>query len=185
MVDIIVKPENTSISVDESDSLLDSLRKKNIYIKSSCGGNASCGDCVIKVASGEDNLTPPTFEEIKLLGNVFHITRERLSCQSHPRGNVTIDVSNHDLSRDQERLKNKSSSLRPKSKVKSKVRKKKEVEERKLEKTRALQGEQRDQDEDWKRHWEKDSNKDMKNREGRKLGGGKRPRPFKTPDDEE
>ena len=53
-----------------------------MYIKSSCGGVASCTDCRIKVIAGEDSLTTPPFEEVQLLGNVFHITKERLSCQA-------------------------------------------------------------------------------------------------------
>ena len=35
----------------------------------------SCTDCVIKISSGEDNLTSPPIEEINLLGNVFHHQR--------------------------------------------------------------------------------------------------------------
>ena len=72
---------NNTYNVSNDESLLDTLRKEKISIRSSCGGYASCGDCVVKVIEGAENLDKPNFEEKKLLGNVFHITKERLACQ--------------------------------------------------------------------------------------------------------
>ena len=104
---LTILPQGESIEVAEGENLLQALTDKGFYIKSSCGGNASCSDCVIKVVSGEDNLESPTFDEIKFLGNVFHITKERISCQTKLCGDVTIDISAHDKDRDQEKLNQK------------------------------------------------------------------------------
>jgi ferredoxin len=89
-------PSGEVIEVDGERSLLEQLKKSGKKIKSSCGGCATCGDCVIIVKSGELNLNPQPFEETRLLGNVFHITKERLSCQTKVSGDVTIDISAHE-----------------------------------------------------------------------------------------
>ena len=77
-----IKIINTDDTVSlEDESLLEALRKNGIRIRSSCGGHATCSDCIVKVMSGDKNLSPVNFEEKKLLGNVYYITKERLSCQ--------------------------------------------------------------------------------------------------------
>ena len=108
---VTLKPEGIVVEVEEGRNLLIALREQNTYIKSSCGGHATCSDCIIKVVSGEDYLTPPPFNELKLLGNVFHITKERLACQTCITGDVTIDISKHDKASDEAKLKNKTSNF--------------------------------------------------------------------------
>ena len=65
----------------ENETVLDCLRRNKVNIRSSCGGHSTCSDCVIRVKSGEKSLNPVNFEEKKLLGNVYFITKERLACQ--------------------------------------------------------------------------------------------------------
>ena len=73
---------NTGERVDLKDqTLLVALRKKGVRIRSSCGGHATCSDCIVKVKSGDKNFSQVNFEEKKLLGNVYYITKERLACQ--------------------------------------------------------------------------------------------------------
>ena len=85
----------------ENESLLDACRKKGINIRSSCGGHATCSDCVVIVKSGEKNMTDVNFSEKKLLGNVYYITKERLACQiyaapSGEDGGSTVEIVNLD-----------------------------------------------------------------------------------------
>ena len=70
------------LEVKEGETLLECLRKNKVNIRSSCGGHATCSDCVIKIADGENRLTKTNFDEKKLLGNVYFITKERLACQT-------------------------------------------------------------------------------------------------------
>lgn len=108
-------PQGKYIEVSEKKNLLQALRDQKIYVKSSCGGVASCSDCIIKIISGDESLSEVTFEEKKLLGNVFHITKERLSCQTYVQGEgVIIDLSGHDQVSDQDRLLFKTTKLRKK-----------------------------------------------------------------------
>lgn len=76
-----IKNLDKTILVQEGESILDTLRRERIDIRSSCGGYASCSDCIVKVLSNPKLINSVTFDEKKLLGNVFHITKERLACQ--------------------------------------------------------------------------------------------------------
>lgn len=175
---VTLKPSGTVVEIEEGKNLLEALRAADTYIKSSCGGHATCTDCIIKIVSGEDNITPPPFEELKLLGNVFHITKERLACQTCITGNVTIDISKHDKATDEARLQNKTSNYSKKKQVRTLVRKETDIEkirEDKIAEQAQFEAEQRQKNEVWKNHWEKDKDEAPK-----KLAGGKRPKYFNT-----
>lgn len=175
---VTLRPSGDVVEVEEGLNLLEALRSEDKYIKSSCGGVASCSDCIIKIVSGEDNLTPPPFEELKLLGNVFHITKERLACQTKILGDVTIDISKHDKATDEDRLKNKTSNFSKKKQAKTVVRKEPDIQkirqEKETERTQFEQ-EQKQKGQEWQKHWEKD-----KSTEAKRLAGGKRPKFFDT-----
>jgi len=163
MYKVILKPSNEVIKIDGNINLLEALREKSVYIKSSCGGVASCSDCIVKILSGEDHLEPPPFEEIKFLGNVFHITKERLACQLKINGDITIDIAHHDKDADQEKLRQKTSKN-------IKRRKKKDFE------AKPLPEEKPQEEPGWVKHWEKDpTDKKMK-----RFGGGNKPHLFRT-----
>jgi 2Fe-2S ferredoxin len=175
---VTLRPEGRVVEIEEGKNLLEALRATDTYIKSSCGGHATCTDCIIKIVSGEDNITPPPFEELKLLGNVFHITKERLACQTCVTGDVTIDISKHDKVSDEARLKNKTSNFSKKKQVKTHVRKEQDIvklRQDKVDEQAQFEQEQRQKNETWKNHWEKDKDEAPK-----KLAGGKRPKYFNT-----
>jgi ferredoxin len=119
---IVLSPTGQVVEAQTDKTLLDQLREAGVYIKSSCGGHATCRDCVVKVNTGQDQLTPPTFEEMRLLGNVFHITKERLACQTKVTGTVTLDISAHDKSKDQDQLQHRSTKMKTKKMQNSVIR---------------------------------------------------------------
>ena len=175
---VTLRPSGEVVEVEEGKNLLVALREKNIYIKSSCGGHATCTDCIIKIVSGEDYITPPPFEELKLLGNVFHITKERLACQTCLTGDVTIDITKHDKATDEAKLKNKTSNF---SKKKQHTRIRKEPDIKKIRTERADERVREETEnlakaETWKKHWEKNQDTEAP----KKLAGGKRPKFFDT-----
>jgi ferredoxin, 2Fe-2S len=163
-------PSGEVIDVNSEETLLSQLKKAGKKIKSSCGGCATCSDCVVVVKSGELNLSSQTFEELRLLGNVFHITKERLSCQTKPLGDITLDISNHEkntFTGKNEKASTVSKSTTVKLKKREEVEKSvRENEEKSREKPAA----------DWYRHWEKKG--DASENKPKKLGGNKRPRAF-------
>jgi ferredoxin len=78
MYKIKVIPHNIEVEVNGDDTVYEQFKAQGIHINSSCGGCASCSKCIIKVESGEDFMNEIPFEEKQLLGNVFHLTKERL-----------------------------------------------------------------------------------------------------------
>lgn len=167
-------PSGEVISLNSEDTLLNQLKKAGKKIKSSCGGCATCSDCTIVVKSGEMNLTPQTFEELRLLGNVFHITKERLSCQTKVTGDVTLDISAHEKNTftgkgEKQVSKSTGTILKKKEEIEKAVR---ENEEKTREKPA----------DDWYRHWENDGSDQSK---AKKLGGNKKPKAFNFNDSED
>lgn len=92
---VTVLPNNEQVEISQHETLYAALKAKGHAIKSTCGGCASCGQCVVKIVAGAENLLDPSFEETQLMGNVFHLTQERLSCQTYLRGDVSVDISEH------------------------------------------------------------------------------------------
>jgi ferredoxin len=92
---VTIWPQGKVVSMNDKGSLLTQLKSSGYDIKSTCGGCASCGDCKVIITAGDANLDDPSFEEKQLIGNVFHITKERLACQTNISGPITIDISAH------------------------------------------------------------------------------------------
>lgn len=157
-------PSGEILELSGEDTLLNQLKKAGKKIKSSCGGCATCSDCMIVVKSGEMNLTPQTFEELRLLGNVFHITKERLSCQTKITGEVTLDITAHE--------KNTSGPIRGQKSTKTMLKKREDVEKAAIE---SKEKNQENPSDTWYRHWEKEGDDPSK---PKRLGGNKRVKPF-------
>jgi ferredoxin len=171
-------PSGEVIEVDGERSLFEQLKKAGKKIKSSCGGCATCGDCVIVIKSGEMNLNPQPFEETRLLGNVFHITKERLSCQTKVHGDITIDISAHE--KNSSTSKNDVSTGPKSSQVL--VRKREEIEKSvRINEEKAQEG----NPDTWYKHWEKGAENPASANAPKRLGGNKRAKPFKYSDKNE
>lgn len=165
-------PSGEVLTLNGEETLLAQLKKAGKKIKSSCGGCATCGDCMVVVKSGEMNLSPQTFEELRLLGNVFHITKERLSCQSKLTGEVTIDISAHEKNAFTGKNEKAGVVSGPKSGG-TILKKREEIEKSVRENEENAQAKKPDT---WYKHWEKEAEDPNK---PKKLGGNKRPRPFR------
>lgn len=164
-------PSGEVLELNGEENLLQQLKKAGKKIKSSCGGCATCGDCVLVVKSGEMNLSPQSFEELRLLGNVFHITKERLSCQTKITGDVTLDISGHE--KNTFTGKNESDKTQQgQNSPKVLVKKREDLEKAAMQ---SKENSQEKPSDTWYRHWEKEGQDPSK---PRKLGGNKRVKPF-------
>jgi ferredoxin, 2Fe-2S len=74
------------------DSLFDAAAKVGAGVDTACVGKGTCGLCRVKILAGAEHLNPYTDEERKHLGNVYHLTKVRLSCRCRPTGDVTIEI---------------------------------------------------------------------------------------------
>jgi 2Fe-2S ferredoxin len=90
----IVGAEGGPIVVDAVDgsTLFEAGAKAAAGIDTACVGKGTCGLCRVKIVAGAEHLTPFTDEERKHLGNVYHLTKVRLSCRAQISGDVTIEV---------------------------------------------------------------------------------------------
>ncbi len=177
MPKIIIKSlAHKIVDVEEGQTLLSAIRQAGIGIKSSCNGHASCGQCVVKFIQGLDHATGPTFEEMKIIGNVAHITKERLACQTKIQNkvidDVIIDFEEDTVFGSQPRAQN------IKTQVRNKVDVKKIVDERNENKD-IKQKERDSKDQQWFKHWERPKTDDDKNQKKSSGHGGKtRPKFF-------
>ncbi len=92
MPKVSFQPANIAIEVDEGVSIREASLRAGVQIPSTCGGVGSCGLCKVKITSGVEHLAPMTQLELGKLGNVFFITKERLSCQTTFKGEVGCEV---------------------------------------------------------------------------------------------
>lgn len=90
--------------VAPGDSLLEAARRVEAPVHTLCGGIAACIQCKVRVVEGEEHLTPPGPVERDRLGNIFHLTHERLACQARISGDVVVEALPVRLPRSKRRI---------------------------------------------------------------------------------
>lgn len=69
--------------------------KRDVGIQSACVGKGTCGLCRVTIIAGAELLSPYNDIEDKHLGNLYHLTRRRLSCQciiQEGEGEIVVEV---------------------------------------------------------------------------------------------
>ena len=80
-------------SYEDGERLFDIGRRAGVEIETACVGKGTCGLCRVRVVAGEEFLNPYTEAEQKHLGNVYFLTKIRLSCRTVVAGgDVTIEL---------------------------------------------------------------------------------------------
>ena len=79
-------PVGLTVACAEGESLFEVARRMGVPVATACAGQAPCGLCRMKIEAGAEHLSPFNAGERKHLGNVYFITRERLSCQARVQG---------------------------------------------------------------------------------------------------
>jgi ferredoxin len=74
-------------------TLFDAGGQVGISIETACVGKGTCGLCRVKVVAGADGLSPYSDEEERHLGNLYHLTKVRLSCRTRVTGDVTVELA--------------------------------------------------------------------------------------------
>lgn len=69
------------------------LREQGIAIASSCNGDGVCGKCVVSVASGTENLSPPTELETRIMEKYNYAPPQRIACQCAVQGDVEVKTT--------------------------------------------------------------------------------------------
>ncbi len=92
MPKITFLPSGTCIEVHEGVTLFNAAPRADVAIPSQCGGRCACALCRVEVIEGSEFLSPLAWDEEEHLGNSFHLTRERLSCQCRVFGDVVVKI---------------------------------------------------------------------------------------------
>ncbi|MDX2020453.1 MAG: 2Fe-2S iron-sulfur cluster-binding protein [Deltaproteobacteria bacterium] len=85
-------PQNLEVQCAEGESVFDAARRSGIPVSTACVGRGTCGLCRVRVMAGEENLSAFTEAEKRHLGNVYFLTKERLSCQTRLNGDATVEA---------------------------------------------------------------------------------------------
>lgn len=86
-------PSGVVASYGDGESIFEVGRRAGVMIDTACVGKGTCGLCRVRIDQGEAFLNPYTDEELKHLGNVYHLTRVRLSCRTRAAGgDVVVDT---------------------------------------------------------------------------------------------
>ena len=88
------------------EKLTQAAYRGDVVIQQTCAGKAACTDCKIVVKDGlSDGFEPVVGAELRQLGNVFYITRERLACQAIIKGDASVLVPSPQKSRRKEKYR--------------------------------------------------------------------------------
>lgn len=88
----VLKDERWTIEIDEGQSLLHAAHACDAPVHTLCNGIGACVQCKVRIMEGEPNLSEPNNLEKDRLGNIFHLTHERLACQARVHGPVTAEA---------------------------------------------------------------------------------------------
>ena len=94
MAEIRFLPDDVTAPCEPGETVFEVGRREGIAIETACVGRATCGLCRVRVVDGEDQLSAVNDSEERHLGNVYHLTKVRLSCQTVVRGgSITVELA--------------------------------------------------------------------------------------------
>lgn len=92
MVKIVVTNHGRVLKGMMLRSLLNTLHMNGVAVESSCGGEARCGKCCVRIVKGRSNISPVRERERQMLNKLQMGSDVRLACQSYPGRDVEIEI---------------------------------------------------------------------------------------------
>lgn len=92
MPKVTFQPDDVTVEVNSGTSIFAAAIEADVEIESQCGGRGGCALCRVKLPGGDASVTPMEWDERNHLGNVFHVTQERLACQTRILGDLTVEI---------------------------------------------------------------------------------------------
>lgn len=87
-------PDGVTGEGSDGESVFEIGKRAGVEIETACVGQATCGLCRVKVIEGAEHLSELTDADEKHLGNVYFLTRVRLSCQAFVSGgDVVVELA--------------------------------------------------------------------------------------------
>jgi len=97
MATVTFLPAGVTVEVRDGTTVFHAAERAEVAIPSQCGGKCACALCRVTVLEGDAALSPMQWEEEGHLGNCYHLTRERLSCQLRVFGAVVVEISESEM----------------------------------------------------------------------------------------
>lgn len=92
LVTIEINGQAKEIAIIKGMSLLEILQKSKVAINSSCGGQASCGTCKVKVLKSGNEVSSMSKLEKEFFEFRDNTNLNRLACQIFPEENLQIKI---------------------------------------------------------------------------------------------
>ena len=93
MPKITFKDKSITVEVQKGLSVLEAALDWDVPIYHTCGGNASCSTCRIRVLKGHENLSEMENDEAQVLDAFDLKTPHRLGCQALVlKGEVEVEI---------------------------------------------------------------------------------------------
>lgn len=83
-------PDDLVVEAPEGTTLFAAAIEADAELESQCGGRGGCALCRVKIVQGD--VSPMEWEEQNHLGTVYHVTQERLACQTRIQGEVVVEI---------------------------------------------------------------------------------------------
>lgn len=90
MPEVIVLPDEVSLTADSESTLLDLAVEAGVSIAHLCGGRARCSTCRVRIVEGLDDLTERTELEAAMAKKLDFPDYVRLACQTRAKGPVRL-----------------------------------------------------------------------------------------------
>jgi adenylate cyclase len=93
-------PDQRSVEINKSDTVLDALLANGVEHINICGGNAQCSTCRIMILEGGKHCSTPTNAEKALAKQLDFPVHVRLACQTRVTGDISIRrmvIDNEDI----------------------------------------------------------------------------------------
>jgi len=84
------EPIGRRVTCEMGATLLDAAQRAGVMLTAVCGGEGSCGRCIVRVMQG--NVSPPNSTEESELGRTDVAAGWRLACQTEIAGDVRVHV---------------------------------------------------------------------------------------------
>lgn len=103
MYHITLLPMNKKIKADSTVNLMEVLIEQGIYLENVCGGNGTCGKCLVMVTKGnrKDDIST---EEKEIIGEEMLLKGYRLACKFKIKEDTCIIVDKKYLKKNTEKI---------------------------------------------------------------------------------
>ena len=93
MPKLIFRDKGRELEIEEGTSILDAALDNGVPLYHTCGGNASCSTCRVRVIEGAENLSEIESAEAQVLDSFDLKPPHRLGCQARLlRGEVVVEI---------------------------------------------------------------------------------------------